>query len=118
MHEYLTPDVQQQSINKLIRQLRSASSRLLLQFSFLELLMLISGVLKILQQHVLMSQQYFSNIAFYFTNNAGATLPADVPTLLKQHSVTNSQTNQRCAFERTVPDQNSRVARFELRCNF
>jgi hypothetical protein len=55
--------------------------------------MLISGVLKILQQHVLMSQQYFSNIAFYFTNNAGTTLPADVPTLLKQHSVTNSQTN-------------------------
>jgi hypothetical protein len=78
--------------------------------------MLISGVLKILQQHLLISQQYFSNIAFYFANNAGATLPADVPTLLKQHSVTNSQTNQRCAFERTVPDQNSRVARFELRC--
>jgi hypothetical protein len=78
--------------------------------------MLISGVLKILQQHLLISQQYFSNIAFYFTNNAGTTLPADVPTLLKQHNVTNSQTNQRCAFERTVPDQNSRVARFELRC--
>lgn len=58
--------------------------------------MLISGVLKILQQHLLMSQQYFSNIAFYFSNNAGVTLPADVPTLLKQHSVTNSQTNQRC----------------------
>ena len=78
--------------------------------------MLISGVLRILQEYFLMSQQYFCNIAFYFTNNAGATLPADVPTLLKQHSVTNSQTNPRCAFKRTVPDQNSRVARFELLC--